>query len=217
MPMYCAELAEVAPELALEILGGRERAAAIAHLAGCASCQQLVDTLATEADRLLLLAPTVEPPPGFQQRVLESLTQAARPPAPRSRPRPRVLTALALAACIAIAAVVLSIGGSARPALATADMRTDDGEVVGQVLVQREPSAALFMTMPGWGEQVERYAQPHETYSLRIERVGQPPRLLPLDLEDDESWATTLDIDPDAVTTVAVVDSRGHVWCEADV
>ena len=65
--MDCTDLADVAPELALEILGGAERAAALAHLEDCVPCQQLVDTLAADADRLLMLAPSAEPPVGFQR------------------------------------------------------------------------------------------------------------------------------------------------------
>ena len=47
--MDCADLADVAPELALEVLGGAERAAALAHLEDCVACQQMVDTLAADA------------------------------------------------------------------------------------------------------------------------------------------------------------------------
>ena len=89
--MGCADLAEVAPELALEILGGAERAVAIAHLEGCVACQQLVDTLAADADRLLMLAPSTEPPAGFQQRVLTSLDRVAQPAASRPGPGPAAL------------------------------------------------------------------------------------------------------------------------------
>jgi hypothetical protein len=217
MAMDCSDLAEVAPELALEILGGDERAAAIAHLEGCVTCQLLVDTLAADADRLLMLAPTAEPPVGFQQRVLTSLIQVARPAAPRPRPRPRAVAVLALAACVAFVALALSLGPSVRPSPAGAEMRTAGGEVVGQVFVHREPEAALFMTLPGWGDQIRRYAEPHETYSLRIERDQQPPRLVPFDIEHDSSWGATLDINPDSITTVAVVDSQGHVWCQAEL
>jgi|SRR5512132_3710577 hypothetical protein len=217
MAMDCTDLAAVAPELALEILDGDERAAAIEHLEGCVACQLLVDTLAADADRLLMLAPTAEPPLGFQQRVLSSLTQVARPAVPRPRSRPRAVAVLALAACVAVLALALSLGPSVRPTPAAAEMRTAGGEVVGQVFVHREPEAAVFMTLPGWGEQIGRYAVPHETYSLRIERQDQPPRLVPFDIQHDSSWGATLDIDPDSITAVAVVDSHGHVWCQAEL
>ncbi len=75
-PMDCADLAEIAPELALEVIGGRQRAAALAHLETCVACQQHVDALAADVDRLLLLAPQVEPPDGFDERVVRSLTRA---------------------------------------------------------------------------------------------------------------------------------------------
>ncbi len=215
MAMDCADLAAVAPELALEILGGAERAAAIAHLEGCVTCQQLVDTLAADADRLLMLAPSAEPPAGFQERVLTSLTRVERPTTPRARPGSRALAVLGLAACVAALALAVGLGPSARPTPAGAAMRTGAGEVVGHVFVNREPEAALFMTLPGWSDQIERYAVPDETYALRIERNDQAPRLVPFDIEHDSSWGATLDVDPDSITSVAVVDSQGHVWCEA--
>jgi hypothetical protein len=221
MAMDCAELGEVAPELALEVLGGAERAAAIAHLEGCVTCQQLVDALAADADRLLMLAPRAEPPAGFQDRVLTSLTRVARPEAPRARFRARTrargVAVLGLAASVALVALALGLGPSARPTAAGAAMRTGTGEVVGHVFVHGEPEAALFMTLPGWTDQIERYAPPHQTYALRIERDDHAPRLVPLDLEHDSSWGATLDVNPDSITAVAVVDSQGHVWCEAEL
>lgn len=219
--MDCADLAEVAPELALEILGGTERAAAIAHLEGCVPCQQLVDTLAADADRLLMLAPSAEPPAGFQDRVLTSLTRVGQPEAPLARARRartrRGVAVLGLAASVALVALALGLGTAARPSPAGAEMRTGAGEVVGHVFVHGEPEAALFMTLPGWSDQIERYAPPHQTYVLRIERGDGAPRLVPLDLEHDSSWGATLDVDPDSITAVAVVDGQGHVWCQAEL
>jgi hypothetical protein len=213
--MDCADLADVAPELALEILAGAERAAALTHLEDCVACQQLVDTLAADADRLLMLAPSAEPPAGFQDRVLTSLTQVVRPVAPRARRTSRATALLAAAACVAALALALSLGPSAGHAEAA--MRTPAGEVVGHVFMHREPEPALFMTLPGWGAQIERYAVPDETYALRIERSHEAPRLVPFDVEHDSSWGATLDIDPDSITSVAVVDSQGHVWCQAEL
>ena len=71
--LECAELLDLAPELAAGNLCGEERAAAIAHFESCPSCQQVVNSLTTVADRLLLLSRRVEPPAGFEQRVLAAL------------------------------------------------------------------------------------------------------------------------------------------------
>ncbi|HEV2368250.1 MAG TPA: zf-HC2 domain-containing protein, partial [Acidimicrobiales bacterium] len=65
--MNCAELRDIAPELALGVLPGQERAAALAHLQSCPACQAEVEHLTDVADELVALAPAVEPPLGFEQ------------------------------------------------------------------------------------------------------------------------------------------------------
>src|SRR4051812_34582047 len=108
-PMDCAQLADAAPELALGILPGDERAAALAHLDECPGCQQHVSSLAGLTDQLLLLAPTAEPPAGFEQRVLASLGSSptvVRPSRARQRATRGALAVLALAACVVLALVV---------------------------------------------------------------------------------------------------------------
>jgi anti-sigma factor RsiW len=78
-PLSCSEFAALAPELALDLLSGDERAAALAHLAGCRACQTNLDELARTADDLLLLAPRGEPPAGFESRVLARLANEEGP------------------------------------------------------------------------------------------------------------------------------------------
>ena len=101
MSLTCAQLEDLAAELALGTVSGAERAVALDHLAGCAACRDLVDQLARVADNLLLLAPVAEPPPGFESKVLSQLGVA---PAPAARVRPlrrRVLVGVAAAALVA--------------------------------------------------------------------------------------------------------------------
>jgi len=71
--MSCDEFAGVAAELALGVLTGRERAAALAHLDGCESCREQVRELIMVQDELLALLPAQEPPAGFESRVLERI------------------------------------------------------------------------------------------------------------------------------------------------
>ena len=71
--MSCDEFAGVAAELALGVLTGRERAAALAHLDGCESCREQVRELTMAQDELLALLPSAEPPAGFESRVLERI------------------------------------------------------------------------------------------------------------------------------------------------
>ena len=75
--MTCAELADVATELALGVLTGRERAAALAHLDSCEACREEVRQLMATSDQLLALLPPAEPPAGFETRVLDRLGLSA--------------------------------------------------------------------------------------------------------------------------------------------
>jgi hypothetical protein len=89
MDMSCPELAEVASELALGVLTGRERAVALAHLDGCESCRELVRQLTMTGSELLALLPSREPPPGFETRVLERIGLSAPASQPQSgQPQP---------------------------------------------------------------------------------------------------------------------------------
>ena len=81
--MTCEELADVAAELALGVLTGRERAMAVAHLTECDACREDVRQLMATGEQLLQLLPAAEPPAGFETRVLARLGL----PAPSERKR----------------------------------------------------------------------------------------------------------------------------------
>lgn len=83
----CDGLAEVAAELALGVLTGRERARALAHLDRCETCRDRVRQLTVTGEKLLELLPCHEPPPGFETRVLERL-KATRPTSPAGSAAP---------------------------------------------------------------------------------------------------------------------------------
>jgi hypothetical protein len=80
--MGCAGFADVSAELALGVLTGRERAAALEHLDRCAACQENVRRLAVTGEKLLELLPAREPPPGFETRMMERLGLVALSPGP---------------------------------------------------------------------------------------------------------------------------------------
>ena len=78
----CDEFREMAPDLALGLLAGDERAAAINHVAGCASCRRHLNAMVQVTDELLLLAPSIDPDIGFESRVVARLAdQGAFAPA----------------------------------------------------------------------------------------------------------------------------------------
>ena len=71
--MGCDEFADVAAELALGVLMGRERADALAHLERCDACREKVRQLTMTGEQLLGLLPAVEPAAGFESRALARL------------------------------------------------------------------------------------------------------------------------------------------------
>ena len=220
--MDCAHLADAAPELALGILPGDERAEAVAHLDECAHCQQLVGTYNVLTDRLLLLAPRAEPPPGFESRVVATMTAGQgtpapiplRPPHPTARRRiPGAV--LAVAACVVALLLTLGVvGPSSSPSVAAADMRTSQGDLVGQIFVHDGPPAKVFMDLPGWNGAVGPYAGSASGYSLLISRERGPALLVPVTMSDNSTWAATVDgVDANEITSAALLDGAGQVWC----
>lgn len=127
----CHGFDEVAAELALGIATGEQRAAALAHAAGCERCSERLRELSEAVDGLLLLAPEQEPSLGFESELQERIDSSRRPrPSRRRLPRLRI----ALPALLAGAAIVLLgtswIAGRDDRRLA-ADYRQALGEVNG--------------------------------------------------------------------------------------
>ena len=111
LTMGCAEAVPLLPELGLDILPGDQRAAVLAHVEGCAACREELAGLVAVGDALVSLAPAVEPPAGFEQRVL-----AALPAKPRGRARQVWLAAAAAVALFAAGLGGWAFGPSSSPA-----------------------------------------------------------------------------------------------------
>lgn len=216
--LECAELIDLATELAAGNLCGEERSEAIAHLASCPSCQQVVNSYTTVTDRLLLLTRRVEPSAGFEQRVLAALPvelpNERRPARPRRR-RATLVAAAAMVLTFATGGLLVDAALPGGPAFAAAEMRTASGDVVGQVLLHDDGRTSLFMTLPGWAEQIARDGTSNASYSVRVETTDGRVTTRPVSLSGDSTWAVALDLDVDKVTNVAVVDGDGYIWCQA--
>src|SRR5437899_3150556 len=155
--LSCARLHELAPELALDVLTGDERATARAHLGSCPRCREYVSLLAQTGDRLLALVPGVEPPVGFEDRALARLRlRVAREP----RSRPRRWRSMALAAAVIAAVVFGTVGGavaglighppvSAEAEIRFAQLRGGDQRPLGQVLAYGGTPSWVYMSVTG--------------------------------------------------------------------
>ncbi|MFF7238691.1 zf-HC2 domain-containing protein [Streptomyces collinus] len=73
----CEHVREAGAELALGVLPGRERAAALAHLDRCADCREYVGELCAVGDKLIGLLPDREPPLGFESRMAREIARDA--------------------------------------------------------------------------------------------------------------------------------------------
>ena len=209
----CVEVRELAPELALGIVGGPERAEALEHTSECGPCRALVGELAEAADALPLLAAEAEPPPGFEERVLGALK------APRRRNRRLVAAAFAIAA--AAAAIVSIVGvrlvesvqdsnsvASAASHVRSAQMTGATGVEVGNVFASNGKPSAVMVNVNYW--------VPSGEYRIEF-RTGSTDKYLgDVTIRDGRGWWGGVANLPNAGTgSVVLVDTAGGVTCEA--
>ena len=206
-----------AAELALGLLTGTDRADALEHLETCASCRTEVEGLAEISDRLLLLAPPAEPPPGFESDVLAAMRTPHQPSVPVSRRWHRALITVGSVAAASI--IALGVGwalGSAsqdHELSRQAAMVTPSGRDVGSVRIQEGDPDWLLVSVPGWRHWDEQVGHALD-YRVRVEMsAGASVVYDDVSLSPDGAWATPADFDPSAVNEVSIVDSSGRVWC----
>jgi anti-sigma-K factor RskA len=232
----CAQVREIAPDVALGLLTGEERAAALAHLEGCEACRAEVASLAVAADEVLLAAPEATPPAGFDARVLAALaTQreaaeregTASMPARRHRRRRRAWVGAAAAAVLALVVGLAAIVGSEDPpspsapepsAVATVAMRGNQGRVVGEVTMTGSRPVQVVVDMPDWDVLVERWGEdPVGGYWLVLETRDGARTMQEIGERDDDAaavaWTMAVDVAATDVAAVSVVDGEGRVWC----
>jgi len=207
----CAQLQELAAELALGTVAGAERAAALDHLAGCRACRELVDQLARAADSLLLLAPEIEPPPGFESKVLSRMGAA---PVPLRRPARHRRVLVGIAAAVLVAALsgvgLATLGGDRRERsseLRTALTVDDEGRWTCRALVYGDGPTWLVVSL-------DRSDELTATFTVEAFRVDDP-NPVPVGtfaLEKGHgTFARPIDLRADDVRSVRVVDAGGRV------
>jgi hypothetical protein len=101
----CEPFRDDLAELALGVVTGLERAQILEHVEGCPQCSAELEQLAAAADSVLAIVPGVDPPAGFEVRVLDRIKLERR----TARPVVRLRRVLASAA-IVLASVGAGIG-----------------------------------------------------------------------------------------------------------
>jgi hypothetical protein len=190
LPADCEAFDTMVAEAALEILDSDERDAVLAHAATCDRCATELAQLSAAADRLTLLAPECEPPVGFEQRVMESLSSQ---PVTRLRPiRPVRLVHLAAAA------IVLFVVGVA----------------VGLIVHSRSTSVAdQQSTRFRYSDLVGSDGVNHGSVSLVADRSSSPDVVLTMSLSnlDDGQYHCVVKLGDGSTTDVAAwpIDASG--------
>jgi hypothetical protein len=215
--LTCAQMRELAPELALEILSGYERATAQAHLHECPGCRAHVAALTQVSDTLLALVPGVEPPVGFEDRVLSRMGMTPRQP---RQPQRRWFP---IAVAAAVAALVFGLGGwviggiamshtaveSAAAEFRFAALHTADNRQIGQVFTYQGQPPWMYMSVA---------TEPNVTTVAcqLVERNGTAVPVGTFGLSGGKgSWGAELTIDPNTVVGARLVDDHGTVLATA--
>jgi predicted anti-sigma-YlaC factor YlaD len=209
----CAEVRELAPELALGTVGGPDRAEALEHTSECGPCRAFVGELAEAADALPLLAAEAEPPPGFEERVLAALK------APRRRKRRLVAAAVAVAAAAATIVsivgvrVVESIQDSDRVVSAASNVRSSqmmgaNGLEVGNVFVSNGTPSAVAVNVNYW--------VPSGDYRIEFRTGSTDKHLGDVSVRDGRgAWGGVASLPNGGTGSIVLVDGAGGVTCEA--
>lgn len=219
----CDRLQELSAEVALGVADGADRAWALEHVAGCQECRARIERLSSLADELLLVAPGVEPPAGFEERVVAAI----RPRPVRSRARRMlvpVTAALAAAACAA-AAVWFALGDdrdladSYRDALAVANGEYFDAAPIEQPGGGKVGYAYGYQGRTSWVFAVVYDGVADGRYELEVVTGdGRRMPLRPIEVADGHGSAGgATEVSFDDISQLRLLDSGGRELAESDL
>lgn len=227
MMVECADVRDLAPELALGSLDGAVRADVLVHIAHCPACRADVRDLADVVDGLSALAPAVEPPPGLAERVLagiraESTAPPSTPSPARRRWRARPLAAAAVVAALLGVAGTLAVVAtrhSSSPAAVALNARTlqvvpmigADDHHLGDAYVSRGQDPWVLVNVD--------YGLDGQGYRLvGVDGDGQVVDIGPMRSMTAGRWAWAGRVNQAAsLVELRIVDASGGVACRAGI
>jgi hypothetical protein len=214
------QFVEELPDLAAGVLRGRERVALLGHVNGCPSCKEELDRLMAVADSLVNLTAEVDPPVGFETRVMERIDVRARR---RGRRRRRTLALVSVAAAVALVAFGVGwathssgrrpvasgiVGPKAYDDVAEASL-VSGGKSLGTVTVYSDEDGWLLMTVESstWSGPVQCRV---------IAKDGETRNMGTFHLVGGKgAWVAPLPAGVDEVRTAELVGAGGHVLAAA--
>lgn len=202
-------------DLALDDADDATRRRLLHHLDGCPTCRGEYAAVRAGVEAVLPAAPAVEPPPGFDARVLEAVRRSSPERARRTesrRGRGWLLVASVLAA-LAVGAGGATLLGRDDPtaaATAAADLRTDDGSAVGGVVRAGQDGRPVLVVWVDDGPEGMRY-------TCRLDLAdGTSVDAAAWTLGDGPA-AWVVELPRTGVTGVELVTDAGRVWSSAEL
>ena len=189
------------------------RAAMAAHLLRCRACRREYDELATTIEDLLPAVPGVQPPLGFDERVLARL--AADPGGTGTGPSRRWRSAAVAAAVLVALLVPLGMWVAARrddgPAVA-GDLatlhRTRDDATVGTVSISEvDGGAVAVVALIGAPTDVSYYCRMRFADGTSVDSAAWPA--------GDGAWIVPLPPDADVAAVEVLPAGTEKVWSTA--
>jgi hypothetical protein len=206
-------------DLVLEQVPEPQREQLIRHLSSCPPCRNEYDALATTVDHVLLAAPHVQPPPGFDRTVLEAM--GFSPGSARRHTRTMRRSMLLAAAAAAIVGAGLGAGATwavlqdndppdqAVVAEGSAHLTTRDGQNVGEVTQSRINGQPVFVVQVTDGKVGKRYL-------CRLQLADGEQRMAGDWTLRSEQGATWIVPAPESeVVELQLVTDTGNVWSSA--
>jgi len=217
--LSCAEARELAPELALGILSGAERAEVLLHVNGCARCQAYVAELTEAADVIPQLAPEAEPPAGFEARVLRRLDEGERRTRRRWIGAVAAVAAAAMIVSITVVRVVESGDSSSKPVAANTTQAEKPVPVPMELTSAPLPAGWAYVydghavaVSVSYGMTPGGYAVQVKSPDGRAENIGT------MTVSDNHgSWTGRSSRPITAGSTISLVDATGAAVCHGTV
>jgi hypothetical protein len=208
--LSCAQVRDLAPELSFGILSGAERAEVVLHVNGCARCQAYVSELTDVADAIPQLVPEVEPPAGFESRVLRRLGEDQR----RSRRRWVATMAAAAAAAVIISITVVRVVESNDTSASATPVA-----VFMQGGAANRPAGWAYVSGAHGVAVSVSYGVPGGRYQVRVQPTrGASGSIGTMVIDSGHgSWTGSSTFPLGAGSRIALVDATGHEACHGVV
>jgi hypothetical protein len=207
----CAEARDLAPELALGVLSGAERAEVLLHVNGCARCQALVVEFSEVVDALVTVGPEAEPSRGFEARVMGEIGS------PRKQSRRKLVAAVAVAAAVA---AILSI---TVVRIVESNESNSNGAPVAAKMVDSGSGASAGWLSVADGHAVTvavDYGVPAGTYHVQVTpEQGSSYSVGAMQIDDGGRgfWTGNSDVPIAEGDTIALVASNGQAVCHGTI